>query len=186
MKNRVLRAIMVLCIAAICGISTLHAQEQQEKKIAYNFINEYGFFLGKNVGWTGVFVNSIAFKQNDLLGLGIGYGLNTASFQEVPLYINYRHYFDMGKKLKPLINVAAGVGFHFWTEEVKVPVQNQYGYTDYYDYVEESRSGVGLYATLSGGFRVKALSFTGGFFFRTFPSQPGFNGGIEAKVGYTF
>ena len=49
MKNRVLRTIMVLCIAAICGISTLHAQEQQEKKIAYNFINEYGFFLDPNI-----------------------------------------------------------------------------------------------------------------------------------------
>ena len=186
MKNRVLRTLMVLCIAAFCGINVLNAQEQQEKKIAYNFINEYGFFVGKNVGWTGVFINSIAFKQNDLIGLGVGYGINTASFQEVPIYFNYRHYFDMGKKLKPLINVAAGVGLHFWTDEISVPVYAPNGYVSYYDYVEESKHGVGLYATLSGGFRVKALSFTGGFFFRTFPSQPGFNGGIEAKVGYTF
>lgn len=185
MKKNVLRTIVVLCVAVFCGLGSLSAQEQQEKKIAYTFINEYGFFIGKNVGWTGVFINGISIKQNDVIGLGLGYGLNTASFQEVPIFLNYRHYFDMGKKLKPLINVAAGVGFHFWTDEIAVPVNTPSGYVSY-DYVEESHNGVGLYATISGGFRVKALSFTGGFFFRTFPSQPGFNGGIEAKIGYTF
>lgn len=185
MKKNVLKAILVICVAVFCGLGSLSAQEQQDKKIAYTFINEYGFFIGKNVGWTGVFINGISIKQNDVIGLGLGYGLNTASFQEVPIFLNYRHYFDMGKKLKPLINVAAGVGFHFWTDEIAVPVNTPSGYVSY-DYVEESYHGVGFYGTISGGFRVKALSFTGGFFFRTFPSQPGFNGGIEAKIGYTF
>ena len=180
MKVNVLKTIVILSVALFCGFPSLFAQEQQEKNIAYNFINEYGFFVGKNVGWTGVFVNSIAFKQNDLLGLGVGYGLNTASFQEVPIYLNYRHYFDLGKKLKPCINVAAGVGLHFRD-------------TDDYVFHDESGNkgevkpfGAGLYATIAGGFRVKALSFTGGFFFRTFPARKGFSGGIEAKVGYTF
>lgn len=186
MKKNVLKTIVLLSIAVLCGLGNLSAQEQQDKIIAYNFINEYGFFIGKNVGWTGVFINSVAFKQNDLLGFGIGYGLNTASFQEIPLFLNYRHYFDMGKKLKPLINVAAGVGLHFWTDEIETPVYDANGHFSYYDYTEKNCNGVGLYATLSGGFRVKALSFTGGFFFRTFPSKQGFNGGIEAKVGYTF
>jgi hypothetical protein len=184
MKKNVFKTIVLLSIAALCGLGNLSAQEQQDKKITYNFINEYGFFLGKNVGWTGVFINGISIKQNDAIGIGLGYGLNTGSFQEVPIFLNYRHYFDTGKKLKPLVNVAAGIGLHFWTEEQEIPsVIN--GYT-YYDFIEENCSGVGLYATLSGGFRVKALSFTGGFFFRTFPSQQGFNGGIEAKIGYTF
>lgn len=186
MKNRVLRTLLVLCIAAFCGLNTLSAQEQQEKKIAYNFINEYGFFLGKNVGWTGVFINGISIKQNDAIGLGIGYGLNTASFQEVPIFLNYRHYFDRGKKLKPLINVAAGIGLHFWTDEDGHPMYDPNGYFVGYDYTEVSMHGIGLYATIAGGFRVKALSFTGGFFFRTFPRQSGFSGGIEAKIGYTF
>ena len=186
MKNNVLKAIVVLSVALFCGMGSLSAQEQQEKKVAYTFINEYGFFIGKNVGWTGVFINGVSFKQNDVIGLGLGYGLNTASFQEVPIFFNYRHYFDRGKKLKPLINVAAGVGFHFWTDEVSVPIFDTYGNFCYYDYEEVSNHGVGLYATIAGGFRVKALSFTGGFFFRTFPSRPGFNGGIEAKIGYTF
>ena len=185
MKRNSLKCLAVLCIAFLCGLGTLSAQEQQEKKIAYNFINEYGFFVGKSVGWTGVFVNGITIKQNDAIGIGVGYGLNTATFQEVPVFLNYRHYFDRGRKLKPLINIAAGVGFHFWTEENSVPVYNEYGYVSY-DYTEENKHGIGLYSTIAGGFRVKALSFTGGFFFRTFPSVKGFSGGIEAKIGYTF
>lgn len=186
MRKNVLKTIVLLCVTVFFGLGVLSAQEQQEKKIAYNFINEYGFFIGKRVGWTGVFVNGVSIKENDVIGIGIGYGLNTASFQEVPLFLNYRHYFDRGKKLKPLINVAAGVGFHFWTEDVRTPIYDLDGNVAYYNFVEEGRNGIGLYGTISGGFRVKALSFTGGFFFRTFPNDPGFNGGIEAKIGYTF
>ena len=185
MKKNILRTVAVVLVALFCGISTLSAQQQQEKKVAYSFINEYGFFLGRHVGWTGVFVNGVAINQNDLIGIGIGYGLNTGSHQEMPLYLNYRHYFDRGRTLKPCINVAAGVGLHFWEEDVLVPFINDYGYeSTYWD--TENRMGAGLYATIAGGFRVKAFSFTGGFFFRTFPSNNHFSGGIEAKVGYTF
>ncbi len=186
MKRNALKFLAVLCIAFLCGLGSLSAQEQQEKKIAYNFINEYGFFVGKNVGWTGVFVNGIAINQNDAVGIGVGYGLNTGAFQEIPLFLNYRHYFERGRKLKPLINIAAGVGFHFWTEEFSRPIYGPNENFLYYEYDEENKQGVGMYATIAGGFRVKALSFTGGFFFRTFPNEKGFSGGIEAKVGYTF
>jgi hypothetical protein len=186
MKRNALKCLAVLCIAFLCGLGSLSAQEQQEKKIAYNFINEYGFFVGKNVGWTGVFVNGIAINQNDAVGIGVGYGLNTGAFQEIPLFLNYRHYFERGRKLKPLINIAAGVGFHFWTEEFSRPIYGPNENFLYYEYDEENKQGVGMYATIAGGFRVKALSFTGGFFFRTFPNEKGFSGGIEAKVGYTF
>ena len=186
MKRNALKTLTLLCVVLCCGFGSLNAQEQQEKKIAYNFINEYGFFVGKNVGWTGVFINGISIKENDAIGIGVGYGLNTATFQEVPIFLNYRHYFDRGRKLKPLINIAAGVGFHFWTEEFSQPVYGPEGNFIYYEYGEENKHGIGLYSTIAGGFRVKALSFTGGFFFRTFPNVKGFNGGIEAKVGYTF
>ena len=185
MKRNALKTLTLLCVVLCCGLGSLNAQEQQEKKIAYNFINEYGFFIGKQIGWTGVFVNGISIKQNDNIGIGIGYGLNSGSFQEVPIFLNYRHYFDRGRKLKPLINIAAGAALHFWTEERSVPIYDGHGYV-YHDYIEENKHGVGVYATIAGGFRVKALSFTGGFFFRTFPNVKGFSGGIEAKVGYTF
>ena len=184
MKSNALKCLAVLCIAFLCGLGSLSAQDQQEKKITYNFINEYGFFVGKQIGWTGVFVNGISIKQNDNIGIGIGYGLNTGTFQEIPLFLNYRHYFDRDRKLKPLINIAAGAALHFWTEEKSVIIHNEYG--SYYDYIDENKHGIGMYATIAGGFRVKALSFTGGFFFRTFPNDKGFSGGIEAKVGYTF
>ena len=82
--------------------------------------------------------------------------------------------------------MSAGVGFHFWTEEIPYPVVDPYGHYTYYEYTEEIKHGIGLYSTIAGGFRVKALSFTGGFFFRTFPNTKGFGGGIEAKIGYTF
>ena len=185
MKRNALRTLNLLCVVLCCGLGSLNAQEQQEKKIAYNFINEYGFFVGKNVGWTGVFINGISIKENDAIGIGVGYGLNTATYQEVPVFLNYRHYFDRGRKLKPLINIAAGVGLHFWTDEYPYSVTDPNGF-QYYEYGEENKHGIGLYSTIAGGFRVKALSFTGGFFFRTFPSVKGFNGGIEAKIGYTF
>ena len=150
MKRNALKCLAVLSIAFLCGLGTLSAQEQQEKKVAYNFINEYGFFVGKNVGMTGVFINGISIKQNNTIGIG--------------------------------------VGFHFWTNEYSIYDPNEldpWG-NPTYNYYEENKHGIGLYSTIAGGFRVKAFSFTGGFFFRTFPNEEGFNGGIEAKVGYTF
>lgn len=178
MKNNVVKGLMALSVAVLFAVGTLNAQDRQERNVSYNFINEYGFFVGKHVGWSGVFINGVALRQNDVLGVGVGYGLNTASFQEVPVFFNYRHYFDRGRKLKPCLNVAAGVGFHIW--------ERQCYDVDYRPYEGDKTFGAGLYATLAGGFRVKALSFTGGFFFRTFPATKEFAGGIEAKVGYTF
>ena len=47
--------------------------------------------------------------------------------------------------------------------------------------------GFGLYATIASGFKVKAFSFTAGFFLRTSPIyNNAFSGGIDVKVGYTF
>ncbi|MCR4964202.1 MAG: hypothetical protein K6A41_00935 [Bacteroidales bacterium] len=181
---------IILALFAVLFLSAgmLSAQEENQpvKKIQYNFINEYGGFFGKNVGFTGVFVNGITINQVDAIGIGVGYGINTATFQEVPLFLNYRHYFDRGRKLVPCINAAVGASFHFWEDLFAITHVDEYGYTyyDFYDYVP--KKGIGLYATVAGGFRVKAFSFTGGFFFRTFPNDKSFNGGIEVKVGYTF
>ncbi|MCR4964201.1 MAG: hypothetical protein K6A41_00930 [Bacteroidales bacterium] len=182
------RIILVLFAVLFLSAGMLSAQEenQPEKKVQYNFINEYGFFFGKNVGFSGVFINGISINKMDNVGIGVGYGINTGTFQEVPLFLNYRHYFDRGRKLMPCINIAVGAAFHFWDEDLYVTHEDDSGFIYNEYYASEPRNGIGLYATLAGGFRVKAFSFTGGFFFRTFPSDNGFNGGIEAKVGYTF
>ena len=41
MKRNALKTLTLLCVVLCCGLGSLNAQEQQEKKIAYNFINEY-------------------------------------------------------------------------------------------------------------------------------------------------
>lgn len=164
---------------------------QPEKRLSYNMINEYGFFLGGNIGFNGIFVNSLKFNRtNDLLGIGVGYSIDIDNGQGVPLFLNYRHYFDRPRALKPLINIAAGTTFNFW---------NYYDWDDgiYYDEINDEYyhggpipvkgHGFGLYATIASGFKVKAFSFTAGFFIRTSPRYNNdINGGIDVKVGYTF
>ncbi len=181
MKRTTIIAMFCLLAGLFC-CSSLMAQDQPVKKVQYNFINEYGWWFGKNVGFSGVFVNGVCINQFDAIGIGVGYGINSATFQEIPLFANYRHYFNRGRKLLPCINVALGASFHLWDEYVNY--FDEYGYWERRD--ELQQHGVGLYSTIAGGFKVKAFSFTGGFFFRTFPHENLFNGGIEIKVGYTF
>ena len=170
---------------------------QPEKRFSYNMINEYGFFLGGNIGFNGIFVNSLKFNRtNDLLGIGVGYSIerwedfddDITSSQGIPMFFNFRHYFDRGRKLQPLINIAAGTTFYFWKD---------YNWHDiYYDDDEiyekvvadvQRCHGFGLYTTIASGFRVKALSFTAGFFLHTNPANHNsFGAGIDVKVGYTF
>jgi hypothetical protein len=174
--------------ALLLASQTISAQTTTpEKKISYNMINEYGFFLGGTCGFNGIFVNSIKFNRtNDLLGIGVGYSIDTDNGQGIPLFLNYRHYFDRPRAVKPLINIAAGTTFNFWND--------YYWYDDPYYvgndviYGEPVKGhGFGLYATIASGFKVKAFSFTAGFFLRTSPYYyNNFNGGIDVKVGYTF
>jgi hypothetical protein len=147
------------------------AQQQvseKEKKVSYSFINEYGLNAGVSfdadpfVEITGVFVNSICFnKKQDLIGIGVGFDLfYVVIVPAFPVFVNYRHYFTSITNLKPLINVALGTRINIWGE-------------------------AGLYSTIAGGFRYKALSFTLGFSMKTF-NDANYFGGAEVKVGYTF
>jgi len=147
------------------------------KKISYVFINEYGTFMGGAIGFTGVFVNGISINKQDVVGIGVGYEVDTRSEQSIPIYVNYRHYFPGKRALKPLVNFAIGTRLSFWTD---------YGYRDPFNYYPISKSMVtpGLYATMAAGFRVKAFSFTSGFFMKSCDAD--FFGGVEVKVGFTF
>ena len=188
MKNIPLKVSAIIFIAIVFA-NAVTAQEISPKKISYNFINEYGFIASKNVGFTSVFVNGIKIKNSDAIGIGIGYGINTASYQEVPLFLNYRHYFNRGRKLIPHINVAIGTAIKFWDEDVRerVPVFIN-GNIDHYEWQYKTNHlyGFGLYSTVASGFSVKAFSFSAGLFFRTFPREKDFNAGVEVKVGYSF
>lgn len=177
-------------IITICSLSLLLlgnfpnvSAQNAEKKLSYNFFNEYGFFVGGDNGFTGVFVNNMKFnKTNDILGIGVGYEISSNSGQCIPLFLNYRHYFNTGRKVMPLMNVAAGTLFNFWNKDVSY-------YGDNGDYLirYDKGNGFGLYATIAGGFKVAAFSFSSGFFLKSSPCNSNtLNGGIEVKAGYTF
>ena len=149
-------------------------EPKAEKKISYSFINEYGLFVGGTVGFTGVFVNGIRFnKTQDLLGIGLGYELDSRAGQSMPIYVNYRHYFPSKNMLKPLINVGVGARLTF----------DNYCYDCW-----GGKSGItvmpGMYATIAGGFKVKAFTFTSGAFLKSV--QEDFYAGFEIKCGFTF
>ena len=170
---------------------------EKEKTISYSFINEYGFYGGGTFGGAGIFVNGIRFnKTQDMIGIGIGYEADFRSSQSIPIFFNYRHYFPgRGKKnLQPLVNIGLGMRISFWEKWTywTEPCDNEncryYGY--YYEHYEHwfsssvQRVTPGLYVTMAAGFKVKALSFTSGFFMKSWNNE--YFGGIEAKVGFTF
>ena len=159
-----------------------------EPKISYALINEYGFFVGGSFGFTGIFVNGIRFnKTQDILGIGVGYEADTRSGQSVPLFINFRHYFPGKRLLKPLFNIGIGTRISFWKEYHDYYVQveeNGYVHDVYCSEPPRQRVTPGLYGTIAAGFKVKAFSFTSGFFLKSWNKE--FFGGVEVKVGYTF
>lgn len=192
-------------MALVLTSLSLSAQDDANtgKKISYNMINEYGCFFGggswgSNIGFEGTFVNSILFNRTqDLLGIGLGYSIDLSAGHGIPIFLNYRHYFDRGRALKPLVNIAVGTTFIFGFLYADEPsYYNGYNYPD----CESKDTGFGLYATIASGFRVKAFSFAAGFYLRSAPvlnyitTENGYsckwdrayNGGIQIKVGYTF
>jgi len=148
-----------------------------EKKVSYAFINEYGTFMGGTIGFTSVFVNGISINKTDVIGIGVGYEADTRSEQSVPIFLNYRHYFPGKRALKPLVNFAIGTRISFWE-------YYPYHYWDMPYSSSKSMVTAGLYATMAAGFKVKAFSFTSGFFMKSWNNE--YFGGIEVKVGFTF
>lgn len=154
-------------------ITTIGEDSEKEKKISYSFINEYGFSIGFDMyGFFGaemnsVFVNGIRFnKAQDEIGIGIGYEYYHSAKQFLPFFLNYRHYFSSKQKLTPLVNI--GIGARLYTIFPRYEVVS-----------------TGLYSTVVAGFKIKAFSFTSGFFVKSWGNF-NFFGGIETKAGFTF
>jgi len=188
MKNRFLIffAIVFMVVPTLSfGQSETKPDENtnQEKKISYSFINEYGTSFGGAFGFATVFVNGIRFnKTQDLIGIGVGYEIDTRSENSIPIFVNYRHYFG-NKTFKPLVNVGIGARISIWDEWISYP------YIDYYDGCcwggyPVQRVTPGIYATVAGGFKVKAFSLTSGFFVKSWNDE--YFAGFEVKVGFTF
>jgi hypothetical protein len=160
------------------GQETSNNDTEKKCNISYTFINEYGFFLGGDFGFTGIFVNGIRFnKTNDVLGIGVGYEVDSRSGQSIPIFVNFRHYFPAKKILKPLINVGIGTRISFWER------YDYYEYSSYYPKPKQMQTA-GLYGTIAAGFKVRAFSFTSGFFLKSWNRE--YFGGVEVKVGFTF
>jgi len=193
------------------GQSETKINLEPEKKISYTFINEYGFYGGNSIGFTGVFVNGIRFnKTQDVLGIGIGYEIDTRpnqsyfspysyiqGAQSIPIFVNYRHYFPGKRALKPLINIGLGVRVNFWKEYYNYWIDDPCYWNDdpsicdviYPNYPKISQeAGLGFYGTIAAGFKVKAFSFTSGFFLKSWGNCQKIDvfGGVEVKVGFSF
>lgn len=146
----------------------------KETPISYAFITEYGPFMGGTAGFTGIFVNGIRIKTQNVVGIGVGYEYDTDDIQSIPLFANFRHYFPSKRTLKPLVNVAIGTRFSFG---------DRY-YGNYYGSYRVQMREFGLYSTIAAGFKVKVFSFTSGFFFKSYGTDK-FFGGVEIKAGIT-
>ena len=176
------KIISIITLLLVLSSSSLFSQENKDK-ITYSFINEYGLFFGGGVnegtiGLTSVFVNGIKCNDINFYGIGIGYESDLFSGQSIPMFFNYRHFFPSNKKLKPLINVALGARFSYWTESNII--------LDYYGniiYEDIQRNAFGFYSTVAAGFNVNAFSFTSGLFLKSV--QEHFIAGFEVKAGFT-
>jgi len=139
---------------------------QKGKIILYSFITEHGGYIGGDIGYTGVFVNGIRLsKTQDEIGIGVGVEYGIAGPLNIPIYLNYRHYFSSKRNSQPFLNFAAGTRLSLL-------------------YLEKPCI-LGLYSTVTTGFRVKAFSFSSGFYVKSIGFDFFFVG-FEIKLGCTF
>jgi len=184
MKNRCLliffAALFILTPILSYGqeAATTDKKTKQDCKVSYVFISEFGCYIGDGFAFTNVFVNGIRFnKKKDILGIGLGYETEFVSFQYIPIYLNYRHYFRVKKSINPFLNVGIGTRISFGN--------------GYYPYRYNSSCKAGFYSVVSAGVKVKAFTLSSGFFvksfgFSNFAHLNGFFGGMEVKAGFTF
>lgn len=181
----VLAAALLTCSSAFAQTGSTQT-DVTPKKLSYNFIMEFGNYFGsKTVGLTGVAINSLSIKDQNLIGIGVGYEMDVNDQTAIPLFFNFRHYFQRPeRKVTPLVNLAVGTRLCFneiydWIE-VYDPITGYYnGYED-----RHMEFTPGLYASMTAGFKAKSFSFTSGFFCKS--DSQGFASGIEVKVGFTF
>ena len=140
--------VIVLGTLMCCSFLFLQAQNEQKSNINYANITEWGF-LGspseRYFSFEGTTVNGIAIRGHVMglgLGIGIGGGEQSSSFVYIPLYLNYRYYFNYDQKFTPHVNVAFG------------------GVSRY--------ESLGIYSSLTTGFRAAKFSFSSGVFLQAY------------------
>jgi hypothetical protein len=156
-----------------------HCSKCEKCCASYSFISEYGIFFGQGVGFTGVLVNGVSLKKKDLIGIGLGYEIDTWSEQSFPIFVNYRHYFPSKSILKMFINVGVGTRLTVWEQWIDTyhGALSSWGYS-------KKKLDPGFNGTLAAGFRIKNASISTGFFVKSWGRD--FFGGAEIKGGFTF
>jgi len=141
------------------------------KPVRYSNITEIGLILAGEGGLFGLTtVNGISINRKHLIGVGLGLGLGDIThvdeFRFFPdgyafIYANYRIYFKPDKNFSPFINLAAGVALEMKT---------------------------GVYSSITGGFRYKYFSLTGGLANIAIPctcAEWHYPFGFSLKIGFT-
>jgi len=171
----------VLIVIFVFSMMLIQAQNQEEKKIKYSNITEWGLLGSPSerfISFEGTTVNGFAIDGHNL-GIGLGLGLGGDVDDDVniycPIFINYRYYFNPLKSFTPHINVAFGG-------------------------ISKERA-MGIYSTLTTGFRSRKFSLSSGFFFQAYETEIQyfndegdytnknewkFPWGIMIKVGFSF
>ncbi|HHT52031.1 MAG: hypothetical protein PHR19_00540 [Bacteroidales bacterium] len=190
-----MKKFIVLTISLLLlSIHGLNAQEDPTSKPAYRFFNEYGLFAGRaSFGIAGIFVNGVEIDQTHFVGIGTGYDVGLLEGQGIPLFLNYRYFFDKGYKIKPFMNMALGTRWASWKEYQVFRDEDGHYYTE--PFCRYKREGLGIYSTFGVGFTLKAFSFTTSIYYRARPEvkvspDQVIDGmrhctGMEIKVGFS-
>ena len=138
-----MKVVKVFVLAAFLFVSAcLSAQENES--ISYSNVTEFGLITAspKGAGLEATTAHGIALNKTHLLGFGVGIGMswhrenNTAY---MPIFFNYRCYFKPNNSFSPHVNVSLGA---------LVP-----------------RDGMGIYSSVTMGFRAGKFSFSSGLSF---------------------
>jgi len=126
----------------------LFAQENETKsKIKYSNITEFGFLTTSPQGFSfeATTAHGFSIKKIHHFGLGMGIGVNLLFTKDnvgtayMPLFLNYRFYFNPNKSFSPHLNVSLGAA---------IP-----------------QDGGGVYSSATMGFKAGKFSFSSGVSF---------------------
>ena len=172
-------------IALVTASVTLSAQENEAaEKIRYSNITEAGFMTTSHIGvaFEATTVQGFSFDKQHHLGFGVGIGMSShfsyhAAY--MPLFVNYRYYFNPKKNFSPHVNASLGGLI--------------------------KQEGAGIYSAFTAGFRHGKFSFSSGLSFMAvedgygyywrqgsqFPIQVSYPNwtfpfGITMKLGFAF
>ena len=172
-----MRTTVLAVIALLAASVSLFAQEKGgNENIRYSNITEFGVFTTSPLGIAieATTVQGFSIDKQHYIGLGIGFGGSFHSANNtayMPIFANYRYYFNPNKVFSPHTNIALG-GMAV-------------------------RDGEGIYSAITMGFKAGHFSFSSGLSFmaihaaqrydyRYFNKTWYYPFGITLKCGFSF